>query len=261
MRHKYAIGIEYSGYRYSGWQQQKHSASIQQHLQTAIGFVANHPVHLVCAGRTDAGVHAIEQVAHFESDADRDNRAWVLGSNCRLPKDIRVKWIVPVDETFHARFSATARSYRYVILNREVASAVFHDRCYRQFRALNHYRMHKCAQVLCGEHDFSSFRAAGCQAKSASRYVYSVMVSRQGELIYLDIKANAFVYHMVRNIVGSLLEVGRGERSSAWFEQLLAVKDRKQAGMTAPAAGLYLLCAFYPGRFRLPRTMQKPILF
>ncbi len=261
MQRKYAIGVEYSGANYCGWQQQKHCFSVQQHLQEAIGFVANHPIQLVCAGRTDAGVHAMEQIAHFDSDSKRDRRAWILGSNCRLPRDIRIRWIVPVNAKFHARYSAVARSYRYIVLNSEVPSAIFHDRCHWDYRPLNHQQMHDCAQVMLGEHDFSSFRAVGCQAKSASRNIHSVDVSRQGELIYIDIKANAFLYHMVRNIAGSLMVVGRGERPVDWFSELLVAKDRNLAGITAPATGLYLLRAFYPEPFILPNLAQKPVLF
>ena len=261
MQRKYAIGIEYSGSAYSGWQQQKHSDSIQHHLHRAIGFVANHSINLVCAGRTDAGVHAIEQVAHFESGSQRDNRAWILGSNCRLPRDIRIKWIKSVDDGFHARFSAHARSYRYILLNSDIASALFHDRCAWEFRRLDHEKMHESAQVLQGEHDFSAFRAIGCQAKSSSRNIHSIQIKRKGDLIYLDIKANAFLYHMVRNITGSLLEVGRGEKPVDWIAELLDGKDRNLAGITAPAAGLYLVRAYYPDSFKLPHFSQKPVLF
>lgn len=261
MLQKYAVGIEYSGASYCGWQQQKHCVSIQQHLQEAIGFVANHSIQLVCAGRTDAGVHAIEQIAHFESDAERDSRAWVLGSNCRLPKDIRIKWIVSVQPKFHARFSAIARSYRYIILNSDVPSAIFNDRCNWEFRPLDHQLMHECAQLLLGEHDFSAFRAAGCQAKSASRNVHSIEISRQGKLIFLDIKANAFLYHMVRNIAGSLKAVGCGDQSVGWFAEVLSARDRNLAGITASATGLYLFRAYYPEPFNLPYSAEKPVLF
>lgn len=258
---KYAIGVEYSGSGYCGWQQQKHCVSIQEHLQKAIGFVANHAVQLVCAGRTDAGVHAIEQVAHFESESERDDRAWVLGSNCRLPRDIRIRWIKKVEQGFHARFTAIARSYRYIILNSPVPSAVFHDRVSWQFRPLDHQAMHECAQQILGEHDFSAFRAVGCQAKSASRNVHEVNISRQGELIYFDIKANAFLYHMVRNLAGSLMAVGKGEQSKNWFAEVLASKDRNLADVTAPAAGLYFIRACYPEQYNLPMVGQKPVLF
>jgi len=258
---KYALGVEYNGSPYCGWQQQKHCVSIQQHLQEAISFVADHPVQLTCAGRTDAGVHAVEQIAHFESSAKRDNRAWVLGSNCRLPRDIRIKWVVEVDENFHARFSAIARSYRYIILNSATPSGLFHDRCSWEYRALDERNMHDCAQQLLGEHDFSAFRAVGCQAKSVSRNIHEVSIQRQGTLIYFDIKANAFLYHMVRNIAGSLMTVGKGEQSSDWFAKVLASRDRDQAGITAPAAGLYFVHAYYPEQFKLPTQAQKPVLF
>ncbi len=258
---KYAIGVEYSGADYCGWQQQKHCVAIQEHVQNAIGFVANHPIQLVCAGRTDSGVHAVEQVAHFESGAERDDRAWILGSNCRLPRDIRIKWIKAVDDNFHARFSAFARSYRYIILNSRVPSAIFHDRVNWEYRRLDHTSMHECAQQLFGEHDFSAFRAAGCQAKSASRNVHEINITRQGELIYFDIKANAFLYHMVRNLAGSLITVGKGEQSIEWFAEVLASKDRNLADVTAPAAGLYLVRAYYPDQYNLPIAGQKPVLF
>lgn len=168
---------------------------------------------------------------------------------------------MPVDDSFHARFSAYARSYRYVLLNSDVPSAIFHDRCSWEFRALDHEKMHESAQVLLGEHDFSGFRAVGCQAKSACRNIHSVQVSRHGDLIYLDIKANAFLYHMVRNITGSLLEVGRGEKPVDWIEDLLLGKDRNHGGVTAPAAGLYLQRVYYPELFNIPDVSKKPVLF
>ena len=258
---KYAIGVEYTGTDYSGWQRQQKVASIQQHLENAIGYVADHPVQLICAGRTDAGVHAIEQVAHFESDAQRDNRAWLLGSNCRLPGDIRIKWVVPVEQNFHARFSAKARSYRYIILNNDVPSALFHDKVVWEYKPLDHIIMHEAAQVLLGEHDFSAFRAVGCQAKSSNRKIHEIGLTRQGDLIYLDIKANAFLYHMVRNIAGSLMIVGSGEQPLEWFSDVLLSKDRNRADVTAPANGLYFVRAYYAGKFKLPVKGKKPVLF
>ncbi|RLA15035.1 MAG: tRNA pseudouridine(38-40) synthase TruA [Gammaproteobacteria bacterium] len=258
---KFAVGIEYAGTAYSGWQRQKHALSIQQHVEEAIGYVANHRVQLVCAGRTDAGVHAIEQVAHFESTAKRDNRSWILGSNCQLPSDIRIKWIIPVEGDFHARFSAIARSYRYIIINVAVPSALFHDRAGWEFRPLDQVLMHEAAQILVGEHDFSAFRAAGCQAKSSTRRIHEISVERRGDLLFLDVRANAFLYHMVRNIVGSLMSVGQGERSTDWFKRVFAGGDRNLAAATAPAAGLYLLRAHYPDAFKLPSNGKKPVLF
>ena len=258
---KYAIGVEYSGTAYCGWQRQPHCESIQQKLESALGFVANHEVELVCAGRTDAGVHAIEQIAHFESDAERSERSWVLGSNCRLPADIRLLWVVPVNENFHARFSARARAYRYLIVNARVPSAIFHDRASWEHRALDHEAMHECAQLLVGEHDFSSFRAVGCQAKSAIRELHSVSVWRRDSLVFLDIKANAFLYHMVRNIAGSLIAIGKGERDREWFEEVFQARDRDRAEVTAPAAGLYFLRAWYDDEHKLPICGKKPVLF
>lgn len=261
MRAKFAVGIEYSGTAYSGWQRQKHCVSIQQLTEDALGFVANHPIKLVCAGRTDAGVHAVEQVAHFETDAHRDLRSWLLGTNCRLPKDIRLKWVVSIDQEFHARFSATARQYRYIILNSAVPDALFHDKVGWEFRPLDHEKMQKAAQVLLGEHDFSAFRAVGCQAKSSSRCIDEISLTRHHDLIFLDIRANAFLYHMVRNIAGSLMAVGKGEQSCAWFSEVFAGRDRDQAAATAPASGLYFLRAYYPDQFKLPIEGKKPVLF
>ena len=258
---KFAAGIEYAGTAYSGWQRQKHASSIQQHVEEAIGFVANQGVQLVCAGRTDAGVHAIEQVIHFESSAERDNRSWILGANSRLPRDIRIKWLKPVEPDFHARFSATARSYRYIISNTAIPSALFRHHAGWDYRPLNAKLMHNAAQVLLGEHDFSAFRAVGCQAKSAIRSVYEIQVERQGELLYFDIKANAFLYHMVRNIVGSLISVGHGQQTANWFVDVFEGRDRNQASATAAATGLYFLRAHYPDRFELPYEGSKPLLY
>lgn len=258
---KYAAGIEYAGNAYCGWQRQPHCESVQQQVESALGFVADESLDLVCAGRTDSGVHAVEQVVHFETGAERSARAWVLGANCRLPRDIRIKWVVPVTETFNARFSAIARAYRYIILNAAVPSAIFHHRLCWEFRPLDHEAMHDCAQVLVGEHDFSSFRAVGCQAKSPRRNLHDISVTRAGELIYLDVKANAFLYHMVRNIAGSLMAVGKGERDREWFAGVLHARDRELADVTAPAAGLYLVKVWYPDQFELPAAMQKPVLF
>jgi tRNA pseudouridine38-40 synthase len=258
---KYAIGIEYSGADYCGWQRQSHCESVQQNVESALGFVANHPLELICAGRTDSGVHAIEQIAHFETSAERSERAWVLGSNCRLPPDIRLKWAVSVTDDFHARFSARSRAYRYIILNSPVPSAIFHDRCSWEVQPLDQAAMHDCAQILVGEHDFSSFRAAGCQSRSPNRNVHEITVTRQGELIFLDIRANAFLYHMVRNIAGSLVAVGKGEQDAAWFAEVFGAGDRKLADKTAAASGLYFLQASYDAQYKLPTLARNPVLF
>jgi tRNA pseudouridine38-40 synthase len=258
---RYALGVEYSGSAYCGWQRQPHCASIQQHLEAALGFVADHDVELVCAGRTDAGVHALEQVAHFDSDSERSERAWVLGANCRLPADIRLLWVRPVDDEFHARFSARARAYRYLIVNAAVPSAIFHDRASWEHRPLDHEAMHDCAQLLVGEHDFSSFRAVGCQARSTRREIQEISVRRHDDMLFVDVKANAFLYHMVRNIAGSLLAVGKGEQDRDWFRRIFAARNRKLAAPTASAAGLYFLRAWYEAQYKLPMRGKKPVLF
>ena len=258
---RYALGIEYRGTSYCGWQRQPHCDSVQQNVESALGYVADHPIELVCAGRTDSGVHAVEQVAHFDSSSARSTRAWILGANCRLPRDIRIKWVVPVAEDFHARFKATARSYRYIVLNDAVPSALFHDLAAWELRSLDQEAMNACAQLLLGEHDFSSFRAVGCQSKTAFRNVLQISVTRRDNMIYLDIMANAFLYHMVRNIAGSLLVVGKGEQDSNWFRTVFAARDRKLAAPTAPAAGLYFVRASYDDKYMLPIAGKKTVLF
>ncbi len=256
-----ALGIEYEGSAYCGWQKQSHSPSVQQHVEAAVSFVADHAIELVCAGRTDTGVHACQQVVHFDTTALRSDRAWMLGANCRLPKDIRILWVQAMPEDFHARFSAIARSYRYIILNSEIPSALFHDKVCWQHQTLDDDKMHIAAQQLLGEHDFTSFRAAGCQAKSAIRDIHSIQVSRHSDLIYIDVKANAFLHHMVRNISGSLIAIGRGEYPVEWLGEVLQARDRRQAAMTAAASGLYFLQPYYPEAFVLPVSVRRPNLF
>jgi tRNA pseudouridine38-40 synthase len=259
--YRVALGIEYEGSAYCGWQKQSHSPSVQQHVESAVSFVADHNVEMVCAGRTDTGVHACQQVVHFDTRSERSARAWMLGANCRLPKDIRILWMRSMPEDFHARFSAIARSYRYIILNSEIPSALFNNKVCWQHQSLDNDKMHLAAQQLLGEHDFTSFRAAGCQAKSAIREIQAIQISRQNELIYIDIKANAFLHHMVRNISGSLIAIGRGEYPVEWLSEVLQARDRRLAGMTASAAGLYFLRPYYPEPFVLPNSVRTPRLF
>lgn len=258
---RYAVGIEYNGSAYCGWQRQSHCDAVQNHLESAISYVADEPVELTCAGRTDAGVHAIEQVAHFDSTAERETRAWLMGSNCRMPRDIRIKWVKAISNEFHARYSAEARAYRYLVLNADVPSAIFGQTCGWEFRPLDHEAMNESAQILLGEHDFSAFRAAGCQAKSVHRCVQQISVNRHGNMVFIDVRANAFLYHMVRNIAGSLLKVGTGECDADWFQAVFESQDRKQAAMTAAASGLYFLRAYYPESFDLDSQSLPPILF
>ena len=260
--HRIALAIEYDGSHFSGWQRQSssHVRTIQAELENALGKVADTEVATTCAGRTDAGVHATCQVVHFDTPVDRGIKAWVRGTNSLLPDSIRVIWASSVDESFHARFSATARRYVYIILRDKVASAIYAGKLTTVHGELNIGAMQQGADYLIGEQDFSSFRAAGCQSKSPMREVFSARLFEQGNLCFLDIRANAFLQHMVRNIVGSLLVVGRGEQAPAWIGSLLQARDRTQAGIAAPADGLYLVQVDYPDQFALPDTSRLPLL-
>lgn len=256
---RYAACIEYDGTAYCGWQRLTHSPSVQEEVEKALSSVANHSVNLTCSGRTDSGVHGIGQVVHFDSDADRNEKAWRMGCNTNLPDDIVLRWIVPIDDAFHARFSAQSRRYRYIILNHRIRPALLHKKVTWYRNHLDEKRMQGAAVFLMGENDFSSFRAAGCQAKHAMRELQEITVSREGHYVYIDIVANAFLHHMVRNIVGSLLEVGDGRRQPEWFDALLKAKDRTQAGVTAPACGLYFVSVKYPVEFQLGEIFDPPV--
>ena len=249
-----AAGVEYDGSGFYGWQRQRQSPTVQACVEQALSSVANHPLTVHCAGRTDAGVHAFCQVIHFETGAVRSERSWVLGANTALHPGISLLWIREVDSQFHARFSARRRRYRYRILNRWVRPAIARGRVAWCRRPLDAERMDQAAQALLGEHDFSSFRAVGCQARSPVRRVHSVAVKRQADEVVVDIEANAFVYHMVRNIAGSLMAIGCGDRPVDWMEELLALKNRACAGVTAPAEGLYFMAPSYPEHPHLPVT-------
>ena len=255
---KYAACIEYDGTPYFGWQRLSHGPSVQAEVEKSLSKVANHVVELVCAGRTDSGVHGIGQIVHFESEAIRDQKAWKMGCNTNLPDDISMRWIQTVDDKFHARFSAKSRRYRYIILNQITRPAIIYNKVCWHKDQLDADLMHQAAQLLLGENDFSSFRASGCQAKHAMRELQSISVSREGQYIYVDIVANAFLHHMVRNIVGSLFEVGKQAKPIEWFTELLEVKDRNQAGITAPACGLYFVSVEYPQEFDLPDIAEPP---
>ena len=251
---RYALGIEYDGSRYLGWQRlgEAPGPSLQQTLEDAISKVANAEIQTVCAGRTDAGVHARCQVVHFDSPAERTPRAWTLGITSNLPQDMAVTWCVPVDDAFNARFSARARRYRYEILNRSVRPA--YQRAYLAWerRPLDVALMHHAAQSLVGEHDYSAFRTVQCQARHARREIQEITVIRTGDVVSVEIQANAFLHHMVRNIVGSLIPVGCGERATSWMAELLAGRDRNVAGPTAPSSGLTFLKPLYEAQWGLP---------
>ena len=247
-----AIGIEYDGSAYSGWQAQGHARSVQAEIEAALSRVADHPVEVTAAGRTDAGVHALEQVAHFDTQASRPLQAWVLGGNAWTPDDITLLWSHPVTDEFHARFGALSRSYVYRILNRPMRPALDRLRvCWRR-RPLDAGPMHAAAQVLVGEHDFSAFRAAECQSRTPVRRLSRIAVAREGEFVTIEVTANAFLHHMVRNIAGTLLAVGAGEQPVEWVAEVLAGRDRTRAGVTAPPAGLYFAGVEYPPGFGLP---------
>ena len=247
-----ARGIEYDGTSYNGWQRQKNGIGVQQRLEEALARVADEPVEVVCAGRTDTGVHASGQVVHFDTTADRSERGWLLGANTNLPADISVSWVRQVGDDFHARFSATGRRYRYVILNRLQRSALHRHRAWWVYQPLDEHAMHEAAQPLLGEHDFSAFRAAGCQAKSAMRELTSISVTRRGDWLTVEVAANAFLMHMVRNITGTLAAIGRGEQPVSWARDVLESRDRTVGGVTAPPQGLTLVAVDYPEAFGIP---------
>jgi len=247
-----ALGVEYIGSQYAGWQFQRHAISVQQVLEQALAQVAAAPIRVHCAGRTDAGVHATGQVVHFETPVKRPRRAWTLGVNANLPEDVAVCWAQPVDAGFHARFSAVARHYRYLILRRPVRSALWHQRALWTHRSLSVAPMREAAATLVGRHDFTSFRALACQAKSPVRTLHYLTLVERGALLELSVGADGFLHHMVRNLVGVLLAIGRGERPIGWAAELLALRDRARGGVTAPAHGLYLTGVDYPDRFGLP---------
>jgi tRNA pseudouridine38-40 synthase len=225
---------------------------VQDAVEAALGFVADEAVAVTCAGRTDAGVHAAGQVVHFDSEARRDERAWLMGGNSRLPASVRFLWCRAVAADFHARYSARARRYHYRILNRPVPPALQRQWLSWERRPLDAGAMQRAAQALLGEHDFSAFRTAQCQAKHPMRRVHEIEVRRDGEVVGIEVQANAFLHHMVRNFVGSLLLVGRGEQPEAWIGELLRGRDRTLSGPTAPASGLVFLGPRYPAEFALP---------
>ena len=247
-----AVGIEYDGTRYAGWQHQPGLLTVQDCVQQALSAVADHPVNVAAAGRTDAGVHAIAQVAHFDTRAERPVRGWVLGANSHLPPDIAINWAMEVDPSFHARHTAQGRAYRYCMLRRATRPAILRDRVCWTRSALDADAMHDGAQALLGEHDFSSFRAVECQSTTAMRHVDAIAVKAEGPLVVLEISANSYLQHMVRNIAGTLMMVGAGERPPGWVAETLAARDRTRAGITAPASGLYLW------RVRYPKSLQVP---
>jgi tRNA pseudouridine38-40 synthase len=252
-----ALGIEYDGTEFYGWQRLTHGETVQGALERALSFVAAHPVEVTCAGRTDAGVHGRCQVVHFDTEVERDMRGWTLGASSNLPSTVAVLWAQRVDPTFHARFSARSRRYRYRILNRQVRAALDARYVTWERLPLDAGRMHEAAQALVGEHDFTAFRAISCQAAHARRQMLALSVRREDEQVIVEIEANAFLHHMVRNIVGSLLPIGRGEQPVRWMRELLEGRNREVAGPTAPASGLTFLGPRYEAQWGLPAEVTQ----
>ena len=255
-----ALGVGYHGGAFSGWQAQPHLTvqTVQETLEGALSQIANRPVATVCAGRTDTKVHGVGQVVHFDDPRGRSAKAWVMGTNSQLPPSVRVHWAASVPADFHARFSATQRRYRYIIANMPILSPHLVGLVSHVRRPLSADLMAEAARPLLGEHDFSAFRAAQCQASHATREVFELEITRRGQFILVDIAANAFLYHMVRNIVGSLMMVGKGLRPVSWLGELLVAGDRTQAADTAAADGLYLTRVSYPDGFGLPAPPSAP---
>ena len=249
---KIALGIEYHGTAFTGWQRQPGKRTVQGCLEDVLSRVADHPVEVVCAGRTDRGVHALNQVVHFTTSAERTVRGWILGCNTQLSSDMNVIWSCEVSDDFHARHRALTRTYQYWIYNHWIRSSVLHQRVAWYCKTLDAGRMHQAAQYLVGKHDFSSFRASHCQANTPVRNMHAISVERSGQLLKIEVTANAFLYHMVRNIVGSLVRVGLGDKAPEWIKNVLEQLDRRQAGSTAPAEGLYFSHVSYDPAFNLP---------
>src|SRR5581483_5081311 len=251
-----ALGVEYDGAAFCGWQTQPSGCGVQDALETALSSIAAAPVETVCAGRTDAGVHALEQVVHFDVAARRPEAAWVRGVNASLPAAMAVLWATAVEETFHARYAARRRSYRYVLLNRAVRPAAEHGRVGWFHLPLDVDAMHAAARLLEGEHDFSAFRSSECQARSPVRTLEKIAIERRGDYVVFDFSANAFLHHMVRNLVGTLIYVGKGRHPPEWAREVLARRDRALAAPTFDAAGLYLARVEYDSAWSLPHVIR-----
>lgn len=254
-----ALMVEYDGSQYHGWQAQTGLRTVQHALEQALSRVADEEVNVVCAGRTDTGVHATHQIIHFDCNKTRDIRAWIHGANSFLPKDVCVKWGRVMNDTFHARYSALSRSYRYVIYNVTVRPALFRGNVTWQYRQLDHRLMQEASQYLLGENDFTTFRSIECQSKTPMRNVHHITVTRKDDLVLIDITANAFLHHMVRNIAGTLIAVGSGRKPSSWVHEILNAKDRKLGAETAPPYGLYLVGVTYPDEFNIPAQTSSPL--
>ncbi len=254
------LGVEYDGTSWRGWQTQPDGHTVQDRLEAALKAFSQRNIATTCAGRTDAGVHAMEQVVHFDTALDRPLFSWVRGVNAHMPRSIAVRWAAEVlpdgDELFHARHSARARTYHYVIHNHAVRSPLLQGRAGWVFRPLEVERMRAASCYLLGEHDFSAFRAAECQAKSPVKTMHGIGIERRGDLLVFSLRANAFLHHMVRNIVGSLILTGTGMREPEWMNEILQGKDRRLAAPTFMPDGLYLARIDYDAKWNLPQQEQ-----
>jgi len=249
-----ACGVEYDGSPFYGFQRQKQEPTVQQCLEKAISSVANHAVTVNCCGRTDTGVSAAMQVIHFDTDAIRNSRQWTLGINSALPKSISVLWVKVVSDDFHARFSAISRSYRYRISNRPIRPALYRHYLTWVRKPLDEKHMHQAIQCILGEHNFNAFRSSQCQSKQPVRTVTHARVTRVDKHVIIDVSANGFLHHMIRNLAGTLIKIGKGDQPVSWMAEVLQSKDRKQAGMTAAANGLCFMAVQYPEKFNLPES-------
>ena len=258
---KIALGVEYDGFHFCGWQVQPSQRTVQGCLTEALQKITGEQSKVVAAGRTDSGVHALQQVAHFETSADRSERNWVLGLNTNLPNDMNIIWARPVDDDFSARFSALNRSYRYLILNRVSRSAIHKNKMWWVFSPLDIERMQTAADLLVGHHDFSAFRAKLCQAHSPIKTVEKINVTQLGNCIAIDVKAQSFLHHMVRNIVGVLVPIGEGRKPVEWASEVLESRDRAQGGITSPPEGLYFINVEYPQQYKLPTVSPFPVVW
>lgn len=255
-----ALGIEYDGSRFSGWETQARGRTVQNVVEIALAEIATSPIQTVCAGRTDSGVHAYGQVVHFDTSAERPETAWVLGTNTRLPGDVSIQWAKVVPDSFHARYSAVSRCYHYWIKEGYSRSALSRDRATFIPGVLNIQQMATASKSLVGEYDFSAFRSSRCQSRTPWRTIHSIDVFRYGEMVKIKVVANAFLQHMVRNLVGSLVEVGKGRKSPCWLKETLLSKDRRCAGPTMAPNGLYLIEVAYPTDFQIPRLSDNGFL-
>lgn len=257
----YAVGIEFIGTNYRGWQRQEKVIGVQAVIEKALSTIANEPIELIAAGRTDAGVHASNMIAHFTTTAKRSEYNWLRGTNTLLPDDIALRWIVPMPDDFHARFGAIARRYRYITLNQPNRPAILRHQVTHEFAPLDVEQMIQASKLLVGTHDFTSFRAAQCQSNQPVRTVSHANLFQHGAFLVLDIQADGFLHHMVRNIMGTLFAIGRGEMNPSDITRLIDAKNRSLAPPTASADGLYFINAYYPERFQklLPELPLTPL--